>query len=130
MSKKVYKGERERITVEVDVVQMVDFGKTENVPVKLTFIKEHLVDGLLELFSFKEDGELPAVDNETAKKEAVDIIKNYLVDWDIELADGEPEPLTAENIEEIMNHKAYRDAILGGFQQVQLGLNTLKAKNS
>ncbi|MEW8027849.1 MAG: hypothetical protein AB2806_08930 [Candidatus Thiodiazotropha sp.] len=129
MSKKVYKGERERITVEVNAVMMADFGKIENVPVKLTFIKVHLVDSLLELFSFKEDGE-PAVDSETVNKEAVDIIKDYLVDWDIELADGEPEPLTAENIKEIMNHKAYRDAILGGFQQVQLGLNALKAKNS
>ncbi|MBV2138581.1 MAG: hypothetical protein KUF79_17375 [Candidatus Thiodiazotropha sp. (ex Ctena orbiculata)] len=129
MGKRVLKGERNQVTVKVDVVITGDYGETENIPIELTFVKVHEVDRIMDLFAFRGDDEVSTEDSDSAKKEVLTIIKDYLTGWNVTCADGEPVPCSGEDIEEVMNHREYRDAIIGGFQQVQLGYNSYKAKN-
>lgn len=117
--RKVLKGEKDQITLTVDVQSMCDYGKVEPVPIELTFKKVANPQSIFELYEKAGDKKLSDLE----------AIKDHLLGWKITYDDDTLVEFTEENIELVMAVKEYKDAIITGFNQVQLGYDAVMAKN-
>ena len=51
----------------------------------------------------------------------IDDVKDMIVGWSIDDETNEPMPFNDENLDLVMNHPDYRNAIIKGFYDVQIG---------
>lgn len=117
---KVLKGIKNEITLKVTVHAMDDLGMETPVDIHLTFKKIHDPKKVQEIITAAENGET----------DDLTVMRDYLIGWHgVEFEDNEPVPFDDEHLEMVMSVREYKDAIVDGFTQVQLGYSNLKAKN-
>jgi hypothetical protein len=58
-----------------------------------------------------------------------DLMKRFLLGWDLTDADNEPVPFNEREIGEVMEIRPYRKALVDGFLQSLLGKKGITAKN-
>jgi hypothetical protein len=117
---KILKGIKNEITLKATARVMGDMGKEDPVDFKLTFKRIHDPKKVMQLFNRAASGEI----------EDLDVMRDYLIGWEgIEFDDGAPVECNEENLELVMSVREYKDAIVNGFTQVQLGYGKLQAKN-